>query len=169
MLKPAIEKILNEQIVKEAYSAHFYLSMASWAERNGLEGTAEWLYFQVEEEKLHMLKFIHYINGRGGRAVIPGITAPPAEFENIAELFKSVLHHEEFITESINDIVGITMQEKDYTTHNWIQWFVTEQIEEEATVNAILDKIKLLDGQNYYIFDRDLKGSRTAPAASETN
>jgi ferritin len=169
MLKPAIEKILNEQIIKEAYSAHFYLSMASWAERNGLEGTAEWLYVQVDEEKMHMLKFIHYINGRGGKAVIPGILTPPAEFGDIAQLFKAVLKHEEFISESINEIVGVTIEEKDYTTHNWIQWFVTEQIEEEATVNAILDKINLLNGQNYYLFDRDLKGSRTAAASPEAN
>ncbi len=162
MLNEKIESILNQQIEKEAYSSNLYLSMASWAQNNGLEGTAEWLFAQAEEEKMHMLKFIQYINDRGGKAIIPALPQPPHEFENVQELFEQVMKHEQYISASINEIVAATIEVRDFTSNNWIQWFVTEQIEEEATVNAILDRLKLLDGKNFYLFDRDLKGIRTA-------
>ncbi len=162
MLNEKIENILNQQIEKEAYSSMLYLSMASWAQTSGLEGTAEWLFTQAEEEKMHMLKFIQYINDRGGKAIIPALEQPPKDFDNVHSLFKNVLEHEQYISSSINEIVATTIDVRDFTTNNWIQWFVTEQIEEEATVNAILDKLNLLDGKNFYMFDRDLKGSRTA-------
>ncbi len=162
MLNEKIESILNQQIEKEAYSSNLYLSMASWAQNNGLEGTAEWLFAQAEEEKMHMLKFIQYINDRGGKAIIPALPQPPHEFENVQELFEQVMKHEQYISASINEIVAATIEVRDFTSNNWIQWFVTEQIEEEATVNAILDRLKLLAGKNFYLFDRDLKGIRTA-------
>ncbi len=160
-----MEDILNRQIERELYSSNLYLAMASWAETSGFEGTAEWLYFQADEEHIHMLKFIKYVNDRGGKALIPATKEPPRDFGDVHSMFKEVLKHEEYISNSIGEIVGLSMEEKDFTTHNWIQWFVTEQIEEEATVRGILDKLTLLGGQNMYMFDRDLKGSRSAPVA----
>lgn len=165
MLKKKIEDVLNRQVERELFSSNLYLSMASWAETKGFEGTAEWLYIQADEEHIHMLKFIKYINDRGGSAIVPATDAPPREFGDIHSMFKKVLEHEEFISGSIGEIVGLCLDERDFTTQNWIQWFVTEQIEEEATVRTILDKLNLLDGKNLYMFDRDLKGSRPAPAA----
>jgi len=159
MLNKKIEEILNLQIEKEAYSSHLYLAMASWSENQGYEGTSLWLYHHVEEERNHMLKFVKYINERGGCSIIPALNEPPRKFGNISDMFKEILEHEEFITNSINEIVAICLDEKDFTTHNWIQWFVTEQIEEESLVKGILDKLNLLDGKNLYLFDKDIKAS----------
>ncbi len=167
MMKKEVEKILVRQVEREAYSANLYLAMASWAETNGLGGVAEWMYAQADEEKTHLLKFIKFINERGGKAIIPAIAEPPAEFANIQEVFEQTLEHEQFITESINDIVGVCLDQKDFSTHNWIQWFVTEQIEEEASVCAIIDRLKLLDGKNLYMFDRDIMGMRGEVPASQ--
>jgi len=164
MLNKNIENILNAQIEKEAYSSNLYLAMASWAESNGFEGTAGWLYVQTDEERLHMLKFIKYVNERGGKAFIPEIKKPPVEFKNVKELFQNVLAHENYITGSINDIVGMCITEKDFSTHNWIQWFVTEQIEEEATVKSIIDKLNILDEKNFYLFDKDVVTMRPTAA-----
>ena len=156
MLSNKIEKALNEQVTKEAYSSNLYLAMASWSEANGYAGIAAWLYSQAEEEKRHMLKFIRYINERGGHAIISEMKQPPKDHGTINAMFESVLKHEEYISASINDIVALTIAEKDFTTQNWIQWFVNEQIEEESQVKLILDKIKLVGDTNMYIFDRDI-------------
>jgi ferritin len=160
MLKKKVEDLCNRQVEREGYSSNLYLSMASWAENNGLPGIATWLYAQAEEERIHFLKFIKYINERGGSAVIPAFKKPTTEFKGTGDLFKEVLKHEEFITSSINEIVHLTLEEKDYNTHNFLQWFVTEQIEEEASVRTILDKLKLVGPANLYIFDRDILGLR---------
>ncbi len=156
MLNKKVEQILNDQVEKEGYSSHLYLAMASWAEGKGLPGTAKWLYAQADEERIHMLKLVVYINDRGGQAVIPTIKQPPKEYGNIKDLFKAVLDHEQFITASINDIVAVCMDEKDFTTHNWIQWFVNEQIEEERSARDIIDKLALVGDNRLYEFDRDI-------------
>lgn len=166
MLKKPIEDILNLQIEKEGYSSSLYLSMASWAGYNGYNGVAKWLLVQAEEERMHMLKIVRYIAERNSKPVIPQFKEPPSEFNNVRELFEAVLKHEEYITGSINDIVAKTNDEKDFNTHSFIQWFVNEQIEEEATVNEILDKLKLVGEQNMYIFDRDIPGMRSGGAAA---
>lgn len=167
MIKKPVEEILKRQIEREAYSSNLYLAMASWAETNGLGGVSEWMYAQAEEEKLHLLKFIKYLNERGGKAVIPAIDQPPTDFKDVQYIFEKTLEHEQFVTESINDIVEVCMDNKDFTTLNWVQWFVTEQIEEEASVSAIIDKLKLLNGNNLYMFDRDVMGMRGSTPASQ--
>ena len=160
MLNPKIEEICNRQIEREGYSSNLYLAMASWAETSGFEGTANWLYAQSEEERMHMLKFIHYVNERGGKAIVPELKKPPVDFNNIKSMFNEVLKHELFVSASINEIVALCMQEKDYTTHSWVQWFVNEQIEEEASVRAIMDKLNLVGENNLYLFDRDIMSMR---------
>jgi len=160
MLPEKVEKILNEQILKEDYSSQLYLAMASWAENEGFQGVSGWLYAQAEEERVHMLKLVRYVNEREGKAVIPGIETPPSEFGNIREMFDKVLEHEKYISASINGIVAVCIAENDYTTQNWIQWFVTEQIEEESSVIAIIDKLKLVGKNNLYMFDRDIMSMR---------
>jgi len=160
MLNKKVEKKLVEQIEKEGYSSSLYLSMASWAECNGLEGTANWLYEQSDEERMHMLKIVKYVNERGGHAVVSSFDKPPMEFKNAKNMFEQVFEHEQKVTASINDIVEVCLNEKDFTTHNWLQWFVNEQIEEEASVSSILDKLKLLGDHNLYLFDRDIMSMR---------
>lgn len=162
MLKKSIEDICNRQVQREGYSSNLYLSMASWAESHGYPGIGEWLFSQAEEEKIHMLKFIGYINERGGHAIIPAFEQPPVDFNDIPAMFGEVLKHERYISASINDIVGLATDEKDFSTLNWLQWFVSEQIEEEASVQNIIDKLRLVGTHNMYMFDRDIMSLRTA-------
>jgi ferritin len=168
MLSKKIEDICNRQVEREGYSSNLYLSMASWAENKGLSGVAAWLFVQSDEERLHMLKFIKYINERGGKAVIPALKKPVALFKNVEEVFKEVLKHEEFVTASINEIVSLTLEEKDFNTHNFLQWFVTEQIEEEASARAILDKLRLVGSNNMYLFDKDILSLRAPATDAQT-
>ena len=167
MLKKKVEDICNRQVEREGYSMNLYLAMASWAEANGLAGVADWLYAQAEEEKLHMLKFVKYINERGGKAVIPAFKKPPEDYKTVEELFREVLKHENFVTASINEIVALTLEEKDFNTHNFLQWFVMEQVEEEKSAQAIIDKLKLGGKNNLYQFDRDIMSLRI-PAGNTT-
>ncbi len=160
MISKKLEEAINSQIDKEFYSSNLYLSMAVWADTNGLNGTAKWLYVQADEERLHMLKFIQFLNDRGGKAVVPAIKKPPHNFKDIKSLFKLVLDHEIYISESINDIVSLTIQEKDHTTNNWLQFFVNEQIQEEKSAQEIIDKLKLIGDANLYMFDRDILSMR---------
>ncbi len=160
MLSKKIENSLNEQIEKEGYAAQLYLAMASWSETQGYDGISQWFYAQHMEEIEHMLRIIKYVNERGGHAIVPKIEQPPKEFEGIKQIFEASLEHEQMVTRSINDIVGLCLNEKDYTTHNWIQWFVDEQLEEESSVNAIIDKLNMLGDKNLYIFDRDIMKMR---------
>lgn len=169
MLKKKIEDICNRQVEREGYSSNLYIAMASWAETNGFSGVAAWLYSQADEERLHMLKFIKYINERGGKAVIPALKKPAAEYKSVEDIFKEVLKHEEFVTSSINEIVGLTLEEKDFNTNNFLQWFVTEQVEEEASVRTILDKVRLVGKNNMYQFDKDILSLRTPVANVQAN
>ena len=165
MLKKKIEDICNRQVEREGFSSNLYLAMASWSEVNGFPGVAAWLYIQSDEERLHMLKFIKYINDRGGKAIMPALKEPASEYKDVEDVFKQVLKHEEFVTASINEIVTLTLEEKDYNTHNFLQWFVMEQVEEEASARTIIDKVKLLGKSNMYQLDRDILSLRT-PAAN---
>lgn len=169
MIKKSIEDICNRQVEREGYSSNLYIAMASWAENNGYPGIALWLYSQAEEEKLHMLKFIKYINERGGKAIIPAFKKPVAEYKSVENVFNEVLKHEEFVTDSINEIVGLTLEEKDFNTHNFLQWFVFEQVEEEASIRTIIDKIRLVGNNNMYLFDKDILSLRTPPANAQVN
>ena len=162
-VKSIIEKALNKQIELEASSSQFYLSMASWAEAQGLSGTASFLYKHSDEERLHMLKLIKFINERGGEAVIPALIKL-STFKSLTNVFESLLEHELNVTESINNIVGLCLDQKDFTTHNFMQWYVAEQLEEEALARTILDKLKMIgeDKGGLYLFDRDLNDIDTA-------
>jgi ferritin len=169
MLKKKIEDICNRQVEREGYSSNLYIAMASWAETNGFSGVAAWLYGQSDEERLHMLKFIKYINERGSKAIVPALKKPVAEFKGVEEVFREVLKHEEFITSSINEIVALTLEEKDFNTHNFLQWFLMEQVEEEASVRTIIDKVRLVGKNNMYQFDRDILSLRTPAANAQAN
>lgn len=159
MLTKKIEDALNDQILIEAQSSQFYLAMASWAETEGLNGVAGFLYTHSDEERMHMLKLVRFVNERGGKAVIPELAKPPKKWDSVQSVFKSLLEHETKVTAEINKVVDICLSEKDYTTHNFMQWYVSEQIEEEALARTILDKLSLIgnDKGGLYLFDRDLE------------
>ncbi len=167
MLSKKVEDICNRQVEREGYSSNLYLAMASWAEVNGYAGIAQWLYIQSDEERIHMLKFIKYINERDGKAIMPAIKKPPVDYKSVEDLFKEVLKHEQFVTASINEIVAVAIEEKDFNTHNFLQWFLMEQVEEENSARVILDKLKLVGKNSMYQFDRDILSLR-AQAAADT-
>ncbi|MBL7836321.1 MAG: ferritin [Bacteroidetes bacterium] len=164
MLSKKVEKALNAQILLEAESSHYYLSMASWAESEGYNGTAEFLYTHSDEERIHMIKLVRFINERGGTAVIPSIKEPASKFKSLTEVFGIILKHEELVTSEINKVVDICLSEKDYTTHNFMQWYVAEQLEEEALAKTNVDRLKLMGGDKgaLYLFDRDLSAAAKA-------
>ncbi len=159
MISKRVETALNDQIKKEAQSSQFYLAMASWAETQGFNGVATFLYTHSDEERMHMLKLIKFVNERGGVALIPALSEPPVDFNSITYVFEELLNHEVMVTESINNVVDVCLEEKDYTTHNFMQWYVSEQIEEEALARTINDKLKMIgaDKGGLYLFDRDLE------------
>lgn len=163
-----IENALNKQIEAEAVSSHIYLAMASWADNSGLTGTASFLYQHAEEERLHMLKLIKFVNERGGKASIPAVPAPKRNYKTLQEVFGQLLEHELMVTNMINEVVFICLQEKDYTTHNFMQWYVSEQLEEEALARTIMDKLKLLgnDKSGMYLFDRDIESFQVNPTGT---
>lgn len=159
MLSKKIQEALNGQVEVEASSSQFYLAMASWAETHGLNGVAKFLYRHSDEERQHMLKLVKYINERGGKAIVPELSKPPVAFESINFIFQSLYDHEVKVTSEINGVVELCLIEKDYTTHNFMQWYVAEQIEEEGLAADLLDKLKLIGGDKggLYLFDRDLE------------
>ncbi|SFO10720.1 ferritin [Paenimyroides ummariense] len=159
MLSKDLQTALNKQVKIEGDSSQIYLAMASWAENQGFEGIATFMYAQSDEERMHMLKLIKYINQRGGEALIPNVEQPQLDHSSFKTLFKQLFEHEVFVSQSINDLVHISLQERDYATHNFLQWYVAEQIEEESTARTILDKINLIgdDKGGLYLFDNDIK------------
>lgn len=170
MLSKKVETALNKQIEIEAQSSQYYLAMASWAEVNGLAGTANFLYTHSDEERMHMLKLVKYVNERGGHALIPALTEPPAKFKNVHAIFESLLKHEIFVSNEINKLVHICLGEKDYSTHNFMQWYVAEQIEEESLARQIMDKLRLIgnDSGGMYIFDRDIQNFAASVVKEKT-
>ena len=158
MLAKRIEKELNRQVLLEAESSQTYLAMASWAENQGFAGTVDFMYKHSDEERIHMLKLIKFINDRGGRAEIPALPKPVSSYKSVSQMFQSLLEHEVEVTQSINRLVAICLEENDFTTHNFLQWYVSEQIEEEKLAKMIMDKLKLAgnDKGGLYLFDRDI-------------
>lgn len=169
MLHKEIEEALNNQAASESDSSNLYLSMASWAEANGYEGSADFLYQHSDEERMHMLKLVKYINERGGHAKITGLAEPQREFASLTAVYEALLEHEVKVSNQINELVHICLQNRDYTTHNFLQWYVAEQIEEEALARSVLDKLKLIgnDKGGLYLFDRDVAQMTVVSAAQD--
>lgn len=170
MLSPQVSKALNKQIEVEGFSSQYYLSMASWAETQGLNGVSAFLYHHADEERLHMLKLIKFVNERGGHGLVSALKQPPVTYKSVKSVFEEILKHEMKVTEEINQLVDSTLKEKDYSTHNFLQWYVSEQIEEEALARQIVDKLKLIgnDKGGLYFFDRDLEVMAKNLAVKET-
>lgn len=164
MTSKKVEDAINQQIKHEEHSSRIYMAMASWCEIKGYRGAANFLYKQSDEERMHMLKFVHYVNDRGGYAKLSPLEVPVTEFTSLQEIFHQVLKHEEFITAAINKLYEVCLDEKDYTTANFLQWYITEQIEEESTMHEILDKINLVgsDKAGMFHIDKELESLAAA-------
>lgn len=158
MISKQIQDALNKQISLEGYASFLYLAMASWCDTKGLEGCTRFLHLQSAEERIHMLKIFHYISEVDGHAVTPEIPKPPSNFNSVTEVFEKLYQHEQEVTKAIHELVDLSLKEKDYTTHNFLQWYVEEQREEEDLARTILDKIKLIGDtpQSLYYIDQEL-------------
>lgn len=168
MMTQKMEEALNNQINAEFYSSYLYLSMAAYFETKNLSGFANWMYVQSQEEWSHGMKFFEFLNDRGSAVKLQQINVPKTEWKGVVEVFQEVLDHEKKVTGLINDLVELSIKEKDHASRNFLQWFVDEQVEEEATASDLLEQLKLIEGSGAGLFmlDRELK-QRTF--VSETN
>ena len=157
-MQASTEKLLNDQIKYEASASMQYLAMASWADASGFNGVAEFFYAQSEEERLHMTKLVKFVNERGGKVIITDFDAPKNDFSTLTELFHLFLDSEVFVTGKINELIYTCLQNKDYNVHNFMQWYVTEQLEEESVARTLLDKLNIIgdDKSGLYLFDKDI-------------
>jgi len=158
MLSKTIQAALNEQIAQENYGSNYYLAMAAWCDKSALKGSAKFMYSHAEQERGHMMKLFRYIIDTGGSALVAAVKAPPAEYKNIQEMFELTLKHEKQMTKAINSLVDLCLQEKDYSTFNFLQWYVAEQHEEENQFNRILDLLKItgVDGKGVFFADKEI-------------
>lgn len=171
MISTRMEQALNAQIQLEGTASFLYLSMASWCDRQGLSGCASFMHRQSAEERAHMLRIFHYISDVDGKALAPGIPQPPAEFDSVQALFEQVYAHEQKVTASIHKLLDISTEENDYTTQNFLQWYINEQREEEALMRTILDKIRLIGNgpQSLYFIDKEVEAINAAAASAEAD
>lgn len=169
MLTSKIEQAINRQINAELYSAYLYLSMCAYFESISLAGFANWMRQQTQEEMFHAMKMYDYVNERGGRVILQAIDQPPADWDSAVAVFADVLAHEQKVTGLINDLVNLALDERDHATNIFLQWFVSEQVEEESSAGAILDRLKMVgnDANGLFMLDREL-GQRqfVLPAAA---
>lgn len=167
MLNQKIQDALNEQINAEFYSAFLYLSMAQHFEAEGLPGFANWFNVQFKEEQAHATIFMNYINQRGGRVQLKGIEAVPTTWESPMDAFKATLEHEQKVTALINGLYSLAVEEKDYATRDRLNWFISEQVEEEDNCRTLIDKLRLIgdNGMGLYMLNTEL-ASRTYTAPS---
>jgi len=163
MLSTTMQEALNNQVKLEAASSHEYLAMASWCDiQPGLDNVAEYFFQQSEEERVHMLKLIRFVNERGGFALVPSLEQPIITQKGLKSMFEEFLQHEIAVSESINELVDLALTEKDYATHNFLQWYVSEQIEEEKSARVLNNKLEMIgeDKSGLYLFDRDIMMTR---------
>ena len=163
-VKPSTSAAISEQIRAEFHSAYVYLGMSSWFADNNLPGFAHWMRMQWQEETQHAMKLYDFLHNRGGSVQLLDIAAPTATYASAIDVFDAVQKHEESITQRINDLYEVALKEKDLPLQIVLQWFINEQVEEEAQVSEIVDQLKMVgaDGPSLYLLDRQL-ASRTAP------
>ena len=169
MLSHTMTDRLNEQINLEFYSSNLYLQMSAWCESKGLEGCAAFLHQHAQEEMAHMQRLFTYVNETGAMAILGAIEAPPVEFDSVADVFANTYEHECFITSKINELAHTAFAEHDYSTFNFLQWYVAEQHEEEKLFKSILDKIEIIgtEGKGLFFIDREI-GAMMGAIAAET-
>ena len=167
MISKKMEKALNGQINAELYSSYLYFSMSAWFASEGLAGFAHWMRQQAQEEMFHAVKICDFVQERGGRTIMEKIDKPPTKWKSTKDVFDETLKHEQKVTGLINKLADLAMDERDHATSIYLQWFVSEQVEEEDSVGAIVDKLKLIgdDSSGIFYLDQEL-GQRvfTPPA-----
>ncbi|UCF78101.1 MAG: ferritin [Candidatus Eiseniibacteriota bacterium] len=167
MISKKMAKALNKQVNAELYSAYLYFSMSSYSSFIGLQGFAHWFFVQAQEEMTHVLRIYGYLNSVGQHAVLEAIEGPPAKFESAIGMFEATLKHEKKVTAMINNLVNLAASEKDHATEVFLQWFVSEQVEEVDSVNTILAKLKLAGdkGGGLFLMDQEVGARVFTPPA----
>lgn len=160
MLTDKMHHALNDQLQAEFFSAYLYLSMSAYFEDKGLEGMANWMKIQFQEEQTHALKFYRYIIERGGRVELQSLEKPQKDWDSPLSAFEDAYAHERMISGRINDLAELAIAEKDHSTHNMLQWFIAEQVEEEAAVDTVVNQLRMVGEQGHGLFmiDRELRG-----------
>lgn len=163
MLSRKMEEVLNKQVNRELYSAYLYMAMSAYFESLNLKGAAHWMHMQAKEEMNHVRRFYFYINSAGGRAKMLAIEQPPLEWKSPLAVFEEAYKHEVKVTKMIHDLVKFAIKGNDFATNAMLQWFVTEQVEEEESANEVVQKLKLVgDGSGLFMVDQEL-GARPVP------
>ncbi len=170
-IKENIQKAINRQINREIYSAYLYLAMQSYFDSVNLKGFANWMKIQVQEELSHAMKMYDYLFQRGGKVILQTIETPPAEWDSPLDVFEKTYEHEQAVTSLINDLVELADSEKDHATYNMLQWFVSEQVEEEDNVSNLIEKIKLMKDApgGLFMLDKEFEARVFTPIASSEN
>ncbi|QRN85922.1 ferritin [Clostridia bacterium] len=168
MLNLKVEESINDQINAELFSAYLYLSMSAYLESENLPGFASWMRVQFQEEQAHAMKFFDYVNERGGKVTLEAIEAPQTEWASVVEIFEHTLSHERMVTERINHLMDVALEERDYATESFLRWYIDEQVEEEASAEAILSQLERLEGHGngMIMLDREL-GTRVFTPIAE--
>jgi ferritin len=171
MISKKMQTALNAQIGMEAYASHLYLAMAAWFDMKGLGGCAQFMFRQADEERMHKMRIFHYLLEMDATAIVPEVAKPPVTFKSVPDAFKSAYAHEQKVTKAINTLVDLAIKENDHATHNFLQWYVDEQREEETMMRNILDRIGLIgDGpQSLYFIDKEIEvvNAQIAKAAGD--
>lgn len=170
MISKKLEKAINEQINRELFSEYLYISMQAWFAAENLDGMATWMDAQGKEERFHAMKFFNYLLDRGGKVKLMALDKPETEFKNPLNAFREALKHEQFITKSINDLMDLAIAEKDHAAKSFLQWYVDEQVEEEATAERIVRQLEMVKDNMAGIFMINAElGTRvyTPPVAAE--
>ena len=159
-------RALNDQVNKEFFSAYFYLAMQSYFSSVNLDGFANYFRVQIQEERDHALGFFNYLNRIGGKVILAEIKEPKNDFSGPQEIFELALKHEQFITQSIYELMNISKEIKDHKTEIFLQWYITEQVEEEENMGRVLNKLKLIkgDGAGIFMIDSELAQRIYSPA-----
>ncbi len=169
MISKKMEDALNEQVNAELYSAYLYLSMESYFKAQNLNGFANWMRVQTQEEVTHAMKIYEFINERGGRVILKAIEGPQTEWDSALAVFNAAYEHEQKVTGLINNLVDLAIKEKDHATNSFLQWFVNEQVEEEASADAIVQQLKMMENApgGMFMLDRELGQRVFTPPAAE--
>ena len=166
MMQKKIQDALNAQLNAESYSAHMYMSMSAYFQSVNLKGMAHWMRLQAEEETVHEMKFFDYILSRGGKVALGQIGAPPTDWESPLAVFEAAYEHERQVSAKINTLVDLALAESDHASNAFLQWFVTEQVEEEESVLEIVDQLKLIGDDRGALFMLDRELGQRAPVTT---
>lgn len=166
MLSEKMEKAFNDQLNAELVSYYIYLSMSAWFKTKSLDGFANWMNIQAQEEMIHAMKFYNHIIERDSVVKLQPIEGPPVEWKSPLDVFETAYKHEQYITGRINDLVRLAMEGNDFASHSFLQWFVDEQVEEEASALAVVDQLKMVgsDTSSLFMLDREMGQRQLGPA-----